>query len=165
MDIYYFDALAGAGKTRALGRYADRLARYSQKVLFVQPTKLLIDKTIEHELKPLDPGYAVRAIHGDAVQDQSVIAAIVEHFKFAERGYGEILFITHAAFTKVPYIENRADWILLMDEVPQVDVFEERRLPDTHTLITDHFSLIPGGAAYGTLVMNKPLADNEAATQ
>jgi len=163
MDIYYFDALAGAGKTRALSRYADRLARYGHKVLFVQPTKLLINNTIEHELTPLDPAYAVKAIHGDAVQDQTVIAALVEHFKTAERGHGEILFITHAAFAKVPYIENRADWILLMDEVPQVDVFEERRLPDTHTLVTDHLSLIPGGAAYGTLVMNKPPADDEEA--
>lgn len=163
MHIYYFDALAGAGKTRAYSRYADRLVRYGHKVLFVQPTKLLIDKTIEHGLTPLDPSYAVKAIHGDAVQDQSVIAALVEHFKTAERSDGEILFITHSAFAKVPYIENRADWILLMDEVPQVDVFEEWRLPDTHTLVTAHLSLIPGGAAYGTLAMNKPPADDEAA--
>jgi hypothetical protein len=47
--------------------------------------------------------------------------------------------------------------------VPQVDVFEEWRLPDTHALITDHFSLIPGGAAYGTLAMNKPPVDDEEA--
>ncbi|MBY0297488.1 MAG: DEAD/DEAH box helicase family protein [Methylobacterium sp.] len=157
MDINYFDALAGAGKTRALSRYADSLARRGQKVLFVQPTKLLIDKTVEHELKPLDPTYKVQALHGDVMLDQSVIAAIVEHFQAAERDHGEVLFITHAAFAKVPYIENRADWILLMDEVPQVDVFEEWRLPDTHDLLTPHFSMNPGGAVYGTLAMRKPL--------
>lgn len=93
MIIHYFDALAGAGKTRALALYTDRLAPRNQKVLFVQPTKHLIDKTIADELDVLDSNYPIRAIHGDTEPDR-VIAGIVQHFQNAQRGVGEALFIT-----------------------------------------------------------------------
>ena len=153
MIMEYFDALAESGKTRASARYADRLARLNQKVLFVQPTKHLIDKTIADELKPLDPPYRYRAIHGDADLSGSVVGDIVRHFQTTPQHEGEVLFITHAAFFRVPYIERKADWVLIMDEVPQVDVFEEWNLPDTHHLITPHLTLEPCGPAYGRLVM------------
>src|SRR5215218_824264 len=74
MIIRYFDALAGAGKTRALALYADRLARHGYKVLFVQPTMHLIDKTIEEELRPLTPEYPFKAIHSGTIrQTESVM--------------------------------------------------------------------------------------------
>jgi hypothetical protein len=73
-----------------------------------------------------------------------------------------VLFITHAAFFRVPYFENKGEWVLLMDEVPQVDVFEEFPLPETHHLITPYLALIPGGPVYGLLVANEDLiADDE----
>ena len=93
MKIRYFDALAGAGKTHALAHYADRLARAGDKVLFVQPSKLLIDKTVSSEITPLEPRYGVNAIHGGT--SQNVVRSIVEHFVAAEAGQGEVLFITH----------------------------------------------------------------------
>ena len=43
MVIQFLDALAGAGKTRTLARYAMRLAIAGERVLFVQPSKQLID--------------------------------------------------------------------------------------------------------------------------
>lgn len=149
MTIYYFDALAGAGKTRALALEADRLARRGRKVLFIQPTKHLITKTIEGELQPLDPAYPIRPIHGDT--DTAVIQEIVAHFRAAGNG-GEVLFITHAAFQRLPYVEKRNRWHLIMDEVPQVDVFKELNLPETHLLITPFLDLLPHNAAYGLLV-------------
>ena len=150
MPIRYFNALAGAGKTRALARRADHLARRGRKVLVVQPTKHLIDKTIEDELQPLDPAYPVRAIHG-GTESEHVIGEIIAHFQNMGDG-GEILFITHAAFMRLGYIENKGHWHLIMDEVPQVDVFEELNLPDTHHLITPHLELRPFDAAYGVLL-------------
>ncbi len=163
MTIYYFDALAGAGKTRALARYADRLARRGLKVLFVQPTKHLIDSTIAEHLQDPEAPYSVRAIHGDSnLETNSVVGDIVHHFRSAVRDEGEVLFITHAAFFRVPYFEQKDDWVLLMDEVPQVDVFEERPIPETHHLITPHLTLVPGGPVYGYLVANEDLiADDE----
>ncbi len=64
-------------------------------------------------------------------------------------------FITHAAFFRVPYFERKRDWVLLMDEAPQVDVFEEFTLPETHSLITNRITLVPCGAEYGLLVANE----------
>ena len=152
MTIDILDALAGSGKTRALARYTHYLAGISHKVLFVQPTKHLITKTIADELQPLSPTYPVRAIHGDNHVSKSVIADIVAHFQKAASGSGEVLFITHAAFLLIPYIERKADWTLIVDEVPQVDCFYELRLPETHHLITPFLALVPGGASYGRLV-------------
>lgn len=147
----YFDALAGAGKTRALARHADRIARRGQKVLFVQPTKHLVDKTIEDELQPLNPPYACRAVHGDADLDGSVVAEIVRHFQEADPAQGEVLFITHAALLRVPYLQQKDRWHLIMDEVPQADVFEEKNLTDTHELILPLLTLVPAGPIYGRL--------------
>ncbi|GJD76716.1 DEAD/DEAH box helicase family protein [Methylobacterium goesingense] len=162
VTIHIFDALAGAGKTRACARYADRLARFGQKVLFVQPTKHLITKTIADELRPLDPPYSVRSIHGGCTPtSKSVIAEIVTHFQVTPADHGEIVFITHAAFLLIPFIERKADWTLIMDEVPQVDCFHELCLPDTHHLITPFLTLVPGGASYGRLVT----AEDAIATQ
>jgi len=152
MSLYYFDALAGAGKTRALARHTDRIARRGHKVLFVQPTKHLIDKTVEDELQPLDPPYPCRVLHGDADLDgSSVVAEIVRHFQKADPDQGEVLFITHAAFLRVPFFHKAYHWHLIMDEVPQADVFREYDLPDTRDLILPHLTLVPAGPVYGLL--------------
>lgn len=152
MTILFFDALAGAGKTRALARYADRLARHGDKVLFIQPTKHLIDKTIQDELLPLDAPYPIKPIHGDTdLETNSVVRDLVAHFQQTPPG-GEILFATHAAFFRLPFIQNKGDWILIVDEVPQVDVFDEKNLPETHNLITPYLALVPEGPRYGSLV-------------
>ncbi len=155
MLIYELNTPAGSGKTRACARYADRLARAGQKVLFVQPTKHLITKTIAEELQPLAPTYPVREIHSDTCLKASVVAEAVAHFNNATADQGEILFLTHAGFLLIPYIERKREWTLIMDEVPQVDQFEELRLPETHHLITPHLAVVPTGAAYARLVTPK----------
>jgi hypothetical protein len=76
----------GAGKTYVLAHRANRLARLGQKVLFVQPTKHLITKTIEGELQPLNPNYPVRAIHGDTVD--GVVAEVVARRQRPRRRIG-----------------------------------------------------------------------------
>lgn len=149
LTICYFDALAGAGKTRALAREADRRARLGGKVLFVQPTKTLIDNTIKHELRPLNPGYPLKALHGET--SPSVVGDIVRHFKECGPG-GEVLFITHAAFLLEPYLENKSRWSLIFDEVPQVDRYEERKLPETHSLLTPYLEIAPFDALYCRLL-------------
>lgn len=152
VTIYYFDALAGAGKTRALARHADRLARRGLKVLIVQPTRHLIDKTLSDELLTLDPPYPCRAIHGGTVlRGASPVGTIVAHFRDAEPSQGEVLLITHAALMRAPYLHRKADWHLIMDEVPQVDVFEDLPLPDTGDLFLPHLAFLPEGPVYGRL--------------
>lgn len=149
MKIQFFDALAGAGKTRALAHYAHKLARAGEKVLFVQPSKLLIDKTLSDEILPLEPRYRVRAIHGGVSSD--VVRSIVEHFTSAAEGAGEVLLITHEAFMRLPFIQNRKQWSLIFDEAPSADLFEALNVPETHFLITDHLELADQDAAYGKI--------------
>jgi superfamily II DNA or RNA helicase len=159
MTIHIFNSPAGAGKTHALALSADRLARRGQKVLFIQPTIHLINKTIQEELIPLEPPYSLRAIHGDAdLTTNSVVADIVIHFQNAVDGEGEVLFITHPAFLRVPYFERKDRWVLVMDEVPQVDVYDELTLTETHDLITPHLTLVAEGAVYGRLIAKEDLA-------
>jgi superfamily II DNA or RNA helicase len=155
MSLYYFNALAGAGKTHALAQYADRIAQRGQKVLFIQPTKHLINKTIEGEFLKLDPKYRLNAIHGDEdLGGGSVIGNLVAHFQNTPPG-GEVLFATHAAFMLLPFIQNRKDWVLLVDEVPQVDVFKELNLAETHHLLTPLLTLVPEGPRYGRLIQRE----------
>ena len=51
MKINFCSAPSGSGKTRQLIESACRLAHKGKNVLFLQPTKELIDKTIEQELR------------------------------------------------------------------------------------------------------------------
>jgi superfamily II DNA or RNA helicase len=150
MPIRLFNALAGAGKTYSLARHAHKLAEGGKKVLFIQPTKLLISKTIEDEIDGLDPSYPIHPIHGG--ETSSVVRTLVQHFKDATPDEGEIVFATHSAFFRLPYFHRRGDWTLIVDEVPSVDVFEEFRLVDTHDIITPFITLKPEGAVYGRLL-------------
>lgn len=151
--IYYYDALAGAGKTHALAKKAHKLACFGRKVLFVQPSKLLINKTVCEELEPLKPQYPIAVYHSDIVVG-SVVASLSRHFETAQEG-GEIVFTTHAALIRTPYLENAGRWDLLIDEVLTVDAFDEYVIPETHALITDHLTLTPKGAFYGELILKE----------
>jgi hypothetical protein len=142
----FLNALAGAGKTRALARYADRLARRGHKVLFVQPTKRLIDNTVNDELIPLFPNYNYQRLYGDGV-----VKKIVKHFQNAPVG-GQIVFITHAAFMLTPHFHKKADWIVLFDEVPGVLDHCDLKLPQNHSVITSHLTTQNAGATHVELV-------------
>lgn len=148
MSIYYIDALAGSGKTRALARYADWLARLGKKVIIAQPSKLLIQQTLRTEINVLGPTYPVNEFHGDV--SAAVVADLSSHI-INTKGGGEIVFTTHAALLRLPRLARAREWRLLMDEVPQVDKFEELTLPETHHLLTDFLDLTPRGAEYGEL--------------
>ncbi len=151
MAISYFDAPAGSGKTHVLVEHAHRLAQQGKKVLFVQPSRELISRTINETLVPLVPSYSYRAIHGNT-DGGNVVAAIVRHFRDTPRYQGEILFITHAAFLLLPFVERAGDWMVIVDEVLQVDLFESFNIPDTHRLITDALAFVPGASGYGRLL-------------
>ena len=120
----------------------------------IQPTKMLITKTIADELDPLDPEYPVEAIHGGT--SGGVVRDLMAHFKDATQDEGEILFATHAAFFLLPYIHRRSDWTLIVDEVPVVDIYEERRLVDTIDLISASLSTRQSDGAYDVLVVAGP---------
>lgn len=150
MTIQYFDALAGAGKTRALVSYAKQLAHVGEHVLFVQPSKLLIDNTIANEIGDIQSTYDVKAIHSGTTPE--VVKSIVQFTREDAGSRGRILFITHEAFMQLPYIENKRKWRLFFDEAPAVDLFEAINVPETHRIITDWIELQAHDAAYGRLI-------------
>lgn len=152
--IKYVDALAGAGKTYELARYAHKLALRGRKVLFVQPTKLLIDKTIAKEMAPLTPTVRVKAIHQDTVLSGSVASAIVDHFKNTKPG-GEVLFVTHMSFLRDPYLHRKGDWIVICDEVPDIDVCPDFDVPHTHGLITPYLETVKVQGPHWRIVPTK----------
>lgn len=149
MTIQYFDALAGAGKTRALVSYAKQLAHLGEQVLFVQPSKLLIDDTVANEISGAATTYDVEAIHSGITP--AVVKTIVQKTQEDTGSRGRILFITHEAFMQLPYIEKRRNWHLLFDETPTVDVYEAINIPETHRIITDLIEFRTHDAAYGKL--------------
>jgi hypothetical protein len=149
--IRYFDAPAGAGKTRALARYAHKLVTNRRKVLFVQPTIDLINRTISGEIAPLAPIYPVTPLHSGVLAGKGVVKSLMAHFEAAAPG-GEIVFTTHSALLRAPFLKNRGQWIVLIDEAPTIEAFKQHSLPETHRIITDHIDLEPTGPVYGRLV-------------
>jgi primosomal protein N' len=98
LPIFVFNALAGAGKTYALAKHADELARTGKKILFVQPTIQLIDNTYSDEfLARWKPDYRIQPIHsGSDNFSRSVKSEILNRMRAEDAG-GEILLITHEA--------------------------------------------------------------------
>ncbi len=148
--IHYIDALAGAGKTFAIVRRAHEMVERGAKVVIVQPSRLLINRTVEDELSKY-PEIPHRVIHGET--DPSVIAEIVRHLK--ECGdKPELLFITQAAFFQLPFFANRKRWTVILDEVPQIDDHDEFNLPDNHDLLFPHLRVEDVDGCYGLVMPN-----------
>lgn len=143
----YLDALAGAGKTRWIVNQAHMWAIRGFKVLIVQPSKLLIAKTVSDELAKLSP-VRHKIIDGD--HGTHIVASIVAHFRETLPG-GEILFITHSAFFRVPFLAHRDQWIVLMDEVPDAIGFHELPLPANSDLFLRHLQAEAYDAKYALL--------------
>ena len=147
MKIDILDALCGAGKTYRLARYAHEKAQCGARVLFVQPSKRLIEDTIRKELSQLSP-VPHRAIHGDT-DPFHVRGAIIEAMSRARDG--EILFVTHSAFLNLGYVPRHNEWTVIIDEVPAVDIFRAYNLPETHSLITSTLEALESDARYCVL--------------
>jgi predicted amidohydrolase YtcJ len=149
MIIKTVDALAGSGKTFAAGKYSARTARLGHKTLFVQPTKDLISETIK-DIRKHSPDIRLTAIHSGTTEN--VLATIVQHTREASEHQGEILFITHASFLRLPYFHNAAEWHVIVDEVFQADQGFDFNMPYTHGLITRAFEVVPHNAEYGRVI-------------
>ena len=113
--IILHDAPAGAGKTYALCQMAAKMVSKGESIIFVQPTKELIGKTI-NEIKGIDQKANVKRIDTDNVGN--AIESITQFMKDGD-AKGMILFITHASFERIPYFYNAWKWNLFIDEVLQ----------------------------------------------
>ena len=148
--ICYASAPCGAGKTHQLVKRAAELARSGERILFVQPTTELIEKTVKYEILCLDRPPRHHVFHGGNTPG-SVASALVRHLKETDEE-GQIVFITHSVLPFVPYWPNKSDWHVLIDEDIPVARHHCHRLPHTHQIITDHLEIEPLNAIYGRVI-------------
>jgi hypothetical protein len=95
MKMYFFSAPCGSGKTRQPIELACRLANKGKNVLFLQPTKELIDKTIEQELQGRPDSPPNKKFYG-ASKGRSVARELMEYFHYPME-CGHLVFATHQA--------------------------------------------------------------------
>lgn len=138
-SIIIHDAPAGAGKTYASCKIVNQLVQSGERVLFVQPTKELIGKTIK-ELKDLKESVRIHRLDGDVCQN--VIARISNHLRETDAD-GQVLFITQDAFMQLPYVHRPDHWNLIADEIPQVHKTFNLRYKKIHSLLTSILTTIP----------------------
>ena len=160
--IFYSSAVCGSGKTHQIVNRACELARNGDNVLIVQPTKQLIDRTVEQELliRPSPPSYAV--FHGDKFPGK-VAKELMDWLKTFGSSGGHVVFITHQLLPHIPYFPNKRSWNVVIDEAPQVQDHHLLRIPQSHSLLTDHLGLQPFNAVYSRLVCDNAKAITDIA--
>jgi len=135
MKILFTDAPGGSGKTHAIARRAIELVREGHNVLIIQPTKDLIDQTKARYFG---------GIHCEVITSNtnstSVIGKILDYL---QQPYPEphILMIAWLAFDRLPDFNQRGQWHVFVDEVPQVYDRHEFKARKTHTYITNQLQL------------------------
>jgi hypothetical protein len=152
MIIRYAPAPSGAGKTHSIVTRACELALDHERVLILQPTKELINKTVEKELQTRINPPRHRVFHQDVVCGRSVAGEMTGFFREPEELCPQIVFATHQVLPYIPFIANKRDWHLLIDEELPVVRYRCHQIPQTHSLITDHIELEPFSAIYSRVV-------------
>ena len=131
-------------------------------MLIVQPTKELIDKTVEDEFlsRPNPPAHMV--FHGDKFPGK-VAKELLDWLKAFGSGGRHVVFITHQLLPHIPYFPDKRGWHVLVDEAPQVHDHHLLRIPQSHSLLTDHLGLEAYNGIYSRLVCRNANAVTEIA--
>ena len=159
--VEFVDSAAGSQKTRQAIEISVKRARAGEKIIFCQPTHQLIRESLEYA-DEVDRGLRGRdgwhlplvEITGRERSDKdygettyNVTGRIIRHITGRNEKGGEVkdvpkgghlLFITHAAFLRLPYWPPEAeDFELIIDEVFDVILTREPfKLRDNHFLLT-----------------------------
>ncbi len=116
-------APCGAGKSYGACRYIkDNL--FEKNFLYVAPSLLLVSE-IEERLRSL--GVSPRIITSET-HPKCVKRAVMEALESAP-DLGCVLLITWQAFSELPFFPNRDEWQVIVDEIPQADVFYKLKVP------------------------------------
>lgn len=135
----YVNRRPGAGKTYAMARVSIREAEAGRNVLIVQPSRKLIQGTLE-EIK--SGGYAglLETISRDTsdAPARSLVEAISQNSLDETR----IVLTTHQALLHAGLIGRAEEWRVFIDEEPPVATFFSSSVPRTHQLLTDLLSSV-----------------------
>ncbi len=165
--LYTVPSPGGSGKTYTIARAARFLAGQGKRVLIVQPTKDLIEKTIEKEIKSRLPQVDCEAIHSDS-HPGKVKLAIMKRLEIdgdcPGQDHGTITLITHAAFINLPVFPGRGDVFVFVDEVPNAAKCKTHNLSQTHAHLTDSIGVVEHDAIYGRVEVTDAEALEKIAT-
>lgn len=118
-DILHIDGACGSGKTQlALEFTAQAVNKFDHPMLIVQPTKLLIQQSIER-LQAMAPETPIFAFTSDNHPHQ-VMADLLKHLTNKPNG-GQVVFVTHKTFLDLPWSPCKNQWHVIIDEVFTID--------------------------------------------
>jgi hypothetical protein len=129
----------GGGKTHIAIKSGAEIVADGRPVVVIQPSKLLIDTTVQ-DLRKLSPPTPISVIHSDTHPNTTVRAA-VEWF----RNPTGMLFITHECYDRLPFIQSKKRVTAIIDEVPKLVKFFGRDMSRTHRLITEQVEAVSDG--------------------
>jgi hypothetical protein len=153
MKINYCSSPCSAGKTHAIINQACKLADQGKRVLVVQPTKHLIDRTVDTELRTRSNPPPFKVLYGSSILgDRSVTKKFMDHLKGPDADGGNITFVTHQLLPHVPFFPHQRLWHVFIDEAPQVHDHVDFQVPHTHSILTEHLETKTYNAIYGSLV-------------
>jgi len=150
--IKYSAAPCGSGKTHLTINRACELVRNHYRVLVLQPTRELIDRTVREEVQSRLNPPQVRVIHRGTVGDGKVSKALADYVREAP-DIPEIVLATHQVLPHIKQFANKNEWHVLIDEALQAVRYQQHRIPQTHNLITDHLDVIQVNAIYGRVTV------------
>lgn len=159
---FYYDARrAGGGKTYDIVTVACGRAARGSKCLIVQPTTRLIDEACQ-QAQDRFPNVIIRKFHSEDGIEGNVYTRIMRYFNDADLG-GAVVFMTHKALLDLPYMYRPDRWSLYLDECPSASVNFSDRLPDSHSIMTNHVGLADLSSVYARLtVTNKSALEKTA---
>ena len=149
MQILTVDALAGAAKTYNAIRFVTAGVGAGEKYTFAVPSTRLADQIAADCRATGSP--SVNLFHTDDGSSASVVARLTRHFQTTSHDHGETIVMTWAALEQLPYIENRASWHLIVDELPSPVYHQRFILHENRAHLLDLFDAQPYNAAYSML--------------
>jgi hypothetical protein len=147
--IKYCAAPCGSGKTHQIINRACDLVRNHNRVLILQPTRDLIDRTVNEELQALVDPPPVRAFHGGTIGKAAKVSKALADYVKHPPDLPEIVLATHQVLPHIKNFANKGEWHLLIDAALQAVRYQQHRIPKTHKLITDHLDVTRVNAVYG----------------
>ena len=132
--IRFCSAPCSSGKTTAVcKRIAEHIGDCNH--MYVAPTLRLLG-----EVQTILGGHGIspRVITSDT--EPETLTAIINYLKGAPYA-GEVLLITHQSYFRLPYFARRENWEIFIDEIPQIDFYDEPRLPRSPSMLSDHLEV------------------------
>jgi hypothetical protein len=147
----YLTGYPGSGKTHIAIKYGAEVVADGRPVAVIQPSKLLIDTTVR-DLHKLSPQTPISVIHSDTHPNTTVSAAV----KWFQNPTG-MLFITHECHDRIPFIQSKKRVITIVDEIPKLLRFLDRKMSRTHNLITDYVEAVSVGDGQYSILRPKDM--------